>query len=132
MNLALLLSDSHLSHFTQTRYRRRPRLMGVNGSTGVWKAVRTPEIPLQTPSLARETTLYPGLSPSRGGIPPAPATLPRVRLPVRNLTLTFRPLPVLYTRIYISRLHTKISRYTVLTYPCNVHKSLSVVDKQTK
>ena len=39
--------------------------------TGVWKAVRTPEIPLQTPLLARRLC---------------------VRLPVQNLTLKFRRL----------------------------------------
>ena len=50
MNLAYC----YLSHFPQTRYHRR--LTGVDGSTGVWKAVQTLEIPLQTPSLARAST----------------------------------------------------------------------------
>ena len=52
MNLAYC----HLSHFPQTHYRRR--LTGVDGSTGVWKAVRMLEIPLQTPSLARRFHVF--------------------------------------------------------------------------
>ena len=45
------LAYFHLSHFPQPRYCRR--LTGVDGSIGVWKAIRRLEIPLQTPSLPR-------------------------------------------------------------------------------
>ena len=92
----------HLSHFPQTCYRRR--LTGVDGSTGVWKAVRMPEIPLVTNAIA--------CSP-----------LPCVRLPVQNLTLKFRLLKfsqflILYLEasyeIYKNLHRTKISHYTVV------------------
>ena len=50
------LAYFHLSHFPQARYRRR--LTGVDGSTGVWKAVHRIEILLQMPSLARRFGIH--------------------------------------------------------------------------
>ena len=89
----------HLSHFPQTRYRRRLTGVRVDGSTGVWKAIRTLEINVI-----------------------ACSPLPRVQLPVQNLTLKFRRLKFtqfLYSyleasyEIYENLHRTKISRYTV-------------------
>ena len=82
VNLAYFYS----SHFPQARYGRR--LTGVDGSTGVWKAVRRLEI-------TNAITCSP---------PPC------VQLPVQNLTLKFR---LFYFRT--SRLHTKHS--TVQKFP---------------
>ena len=50
------LAYFHLSNFPQARYRRR--LTGIDGSTGVWKAGRRLEIPLQTPSLAHRFHVF--------------------------------------------------------------------------
>ena len=82
----------HMSHFPQTRYRRR--LTGVHGgSTGVWKAVRTLEIPL----LGASTCL-----------------IARSKVVVKISTVKIFAVFIFVSRGFIQNLHrTKISRYTV-------------------
>ena len=77
--------------YAESRYHSR--LTGVDGSTGVWKAIRRLEI----------NTI-------------ACSPLPRVRLPVQNLTLKFRRLKFSqFLFSYLEVKYTKIS--TVQKFP---------------